>query len=283
MKFSGLRIIRPLNCLFAFLLTLFAYFLSIGYISGNLSAILAAMAVFLITGAGNTLNDFFDYKIDSKNKSHRPIPNKLVTRQEALTLSLLLFISGLVASYYVNSNVFMIAIVAALSLIAYNSNGRYLGFSGDILISFLSSLVFILGAFVASSKLPFIIILVAILAFTINLSREILKDIEDYEGDKGYKLTLPHKIGREKAASVALVFLILNLGMLYILLPIYNNRIVILFSAPLILMMLSSVIKVLSNPTTQNAKTAQNIVKLIMLVEFLFVVLDNFIINLKIN
>ena len=282
MKLFGLRIIRPVNCIFVFLLTIFAYNISLGHIDVNLAAFLAALSSFLIASGGNTLNDFFDYKIDLKNKSYRPIPSKDISRREAFVLSLALFALGLIASSFVNSNVFMIAIVATMVLIVYGFKGNYLGLSGDILISFLTALVFVMGAFAASDKIPFSIFLIATAAFTINLSREVVKDIEDYEADKGHKITLPQKIGKPRAVVVALTFLVANLFVVYILLSIYFTGIVFLLSIPAIALFFNKVINYLKVPNEKNAKRAQAIIKLMMVVEFVFVFLDRLVINLSV-
>ncbi len=281
MKLIGLKIIRPLNCAFAFLLVLFAYNLNIGYFTVNFSVLLAAISTFLIVGGGNTFNDFFDYKIDLKNKPYRPIPRKLIKRSEALILSALLFLSGIIASSFVNSHVFMIAIVATLALIAYGAKGHYLGFSGDLLIAFLTSFVFIMGSFVASSIVPFNIILIAGAAFAINVSREVIKDVEDYEADKGIKLTLPQKIGNKGASLVAVAFLIFNLIIAYILLPIYVTRIFFLLSLPLTIFILSRIIKIIKMQDVKTARKTQELMKLIMFIEFVFVALDKFAINIS--
>ena len=41
----------------------------------SIPIILAMMAVFFETAAGNVINDYFDYKIDLINKPERPIPS----------------------------------------------------------------------------------------------------------------------------------------------------------------------------------------------------------------
>jgi len=282
MNLLGLSIIRPINCAFAFLLVLFAYSLSIGYLNFNLQVVLAATSTFLIVAGGNTFNDFFDYKIDLKNKSYRPIPRKLIKRGEALVLSVLLFISGIITGSFVNPHVFMIAIVATLALIAYGAKGHYLGFSGDLLIAFLASFVFIMGSFVVSPIVPFNILLIALAAFIINVSREVIKDIEDYEADKGFKLTLPQKIGKKGSALIASVFLVGNLFVVYILLSIYFTGIIFLFSMPIMMVLFNKVIKIVKIQDAKTAKDSQKLVKLMMFVEFLFVFLDKLVINLSV-
>ena len=280
MRLTGLKIIRPVNCLFAFVLTIFAYDIAKNSINISVQAIFAAISTFLIAGGGNILNDFFDYKIDLKNKPYRPIPSKNILRRESFLLSLALFVLGLIVSSFVNSNVFMIATVATMVLIVYGFIGKFLGFAGDILISFLTALVFVMGAFIISDKIPFNIILIALATFTINLSREVVKDIEDYEADKGYKITLPQKIGKERATLVALMILMVHFLVAYILLPIYFTGIVFLISVPLVILLVLQVMKNLKTLNEESAKKAQEILKLIMFVEFLFLFIDKLVINL---
>ena len=282
MKLVGLKIIRSLNFIFIFILTIFAYNISIGHLAINLEVLLAALSISLIAGAGNTLNDFFDYKIDVKNKPDRPIPSGHISRKEALLLSILLFAFGLTISSFVNSNVFMIALVATFGLIAYGVKGNYLAFSGNILIAFLTALVFVYGAFVASSVIPFSIYLIATAAFTINVSREIIKGIEDYDADSGIKLTLPQKIGKYPATLISMIFLIFNLIVVYGLFPIYFTGIVFLFSFPIIIFLVSKVVKILKNQNSTISKETQQILKLMMFIEFFFVVLDKFVINVTV-
>ncbi len=59
-----------------------------------LDAGLVFLVVFLVSGAGNTINDYFDIKIDSINRPERPIPSGRVKAKEAFYFSYLLFSLG---------------------------------------------------------------------------------------------------------------------------------------------------------------------------------------------
>ena len=48
---------------------------------------LVFLVVFLISGAGNAINDYFDIRIDSINRPERPIPSGRVKLKEALYFS----------------------------------------------------------------------------------------------------------------------------------------------------------------------------------------------------
>lgn len=66
-----LEIIRPGNALMAVITVLLMVI-----ISGNFTydVLAAVVVVFILTGAGNSVNDYFDHKIDAINKPRRPIP-----------------------------------------------------------------------------------------------------------------------------------------------------------------------------------------------------------------
>lgn len=59
-----------------------------------LDAGLVFLVVFMVSGAGNAINDYFDIKIDSINRPERPIPSGRVKAKEALYFSYLLFTLG---------------------------------------------------------------------------------------------------------------------------------------------------------------------------------------------
>lgn len=280
MELVGLRIIRPFNTIFIFLLTLFSYSLVIGSIDFSLGVVLAALSMSSIAAAGYSLNDYFDYKIDLKNKPQKPIPNKKISRKEALVLSAFLFFLGLLASAFVNSKVFMTATVATMLLLVYGIKGNNLGLSGDFLISFLTALVFVHGAFVATDTIPITIVIIAAAAFTINVGREIVKDIEDYDADKGSKLTLPQKIGKYRSAILAIFFLISNLMVAYILIPLYIAGMAFLLSLPLVFPVLIKILKIIKSQDARTAKSSQEFMKVLMVIEFVFVIISKFVIGM---
>jgi geranylgeranylglycerol-phosphate geranylgeranyltransferase len=71
------------------------------------------------------------------------------------------------------------------------------GLAGNLAISWLTGALFLFGgAAVDSLELAWIL---GALAFLATLGREIVKDIQDIEGDKGSRRTLPMRIGVKNA------------------------------------------------------------------------------------
>lgn len=164
--------------------------------------VLASMAiVVLFTAAGNSLNDYFDRETDRVAHPRRPIPSGAVRPAQALWLSAALFSTAQALSFVVN--LWSVTIVAAsiLVMVAYEKFLKAEGFAGNLAISWLTGALFLFGG-AAVDRLDLAWILAA-LAFLATLGREIVKDIEDVEGDKGARRTLPMRIGTSKAGILA--------------------------------------------------------------------------------
>ena len=165
------------------------------------SVVLAGVAAFLVTGAGNALNDYYDRDLDKKAHPERPLPSGEVTPKGAWNFAMVLFAVGLVISLLVNFLCLLIAIVNTYVLFAYERKYKARGLSGNLSISYLTASVFLFGgASVLSFKFVPILFLLALLA---NVGREITKDIEDVEADAKYRRTLPMTTSKEGAARTA--------------------------------------------------------------------------------
>ncbi|RAP54232.1 MAG: geranylgeranylglycerol-phosphate geranylgeranyltransferase, partial [Methanosphaera sp. rholeuAM130] len=85
---SYIEILRPANAIMASIAVLLMAIISHTY---NMEIALGALAVCIATGAGNTINDYYDYEIDKVNKPDRPIPSGRISLKNALHYSLILF------------------------------------------------------------------------------------------------------------------------------------------------------------------------------------------------
>lgn len=210
-----LEIIRARNCMIAFFGVLVGALLSNP--AGNLphaNAYFAALAAAVITGGGNTLNDYFDYKIDKSNRPNRPIPSGRVPRSDALMLALGLLLMGLGLSKTVNEYCLIIAAVNAATLVIYAIYSKEMLFLANVGVSYLVASVFIFGALstleagepLDHGRFTLVGVLTAC-AFFMTLSREIIKDVEDIDGDRRfYAKTIPIVFGPKKAKAAAIFF-----------------------------------------------------------------------------
>lgn len=164
-------------------------------------------SVFLITGAGNAINDYFDADIDAINKPMRPIPLGRVSRNAALYLSLLLFGLGIALAYTINIICFAIALANSMMLIVYARNLKRTALAGNISVGYLTGSTFLYGG--ALFEITGLVQTSGLfaLAMLATIAREIAKDIEDIDGDSAMGLdTLPIRIGSRRAGSAASAF-----------------------------------------------------------------------------
>ncbi|HLC79921.1 MAG TPA: UbiA family prenyltransferase [archaeon] len=143
------------------------------------------LAAFAITAAGNAINDYFDAEIDLKLGKGKIAKNQL----SVLLFSALLFSAGILLSLTINIQAFAIASIVSGLLILYSSAMQSYKFLGNYVVAAGTALTLVFGAAIAQRYDA--IFLLALAAFLANVAREIIKDTEDIEGDRGIKNTLP--------------------------------------------------------------------------------------------
>ncbi len=169
-----------------------------------LDTLLIFLVVFLITGAGNTINDYFDVDIDAVNKPSRPIPSGQIGLSQALYFSLALFAVGTAMAFLINVICGLIALFNSMLLIYYAKTLKRTVLFGNISVGYLTGSTFLFGGAVFGIEGLKALSVLFLLATFATIAREIVKDIEDIEGDKNDGAnTLPIRIGVKKSAFVA--------------------------------------------------------------------------------
>ena len=196
------------------------------------STLLQAISVWSFMCSWNALNDYLDLEIDRINRPSRPLPSGAiseVTAKRGIALMMvvsLLSIAGAISiardqpegieGWYPA----LVIWLGALFLLAnYESTGSYSlrlkerGLPGNIAISLSVGMVVLFGAagvFEPYNERAWAMFAVGVLY---TLAREIVKDIEDMEGDEG-RNTYAMRVGSEKARTVAWILLLLTLASL---------------------------------------------------------------------
>lgn len=206
-----LEILRPHNCFMAGV----AVIAGVAIASGNPlsgTSLLGFAVAFLVCGAGNIVNDYYDYEIDRINNPYRPLPSGRMSRYAAHGYAIGLFLLGVALAIIISLPAFLLASLNASLLYLYASSiKRRGGVSKNLAVSYLVASPFLFGGLVADNT-PATLLLV-ILAGLANTSREIIKDIQDYEGDKAFVKTLPAKMGIHGSAKLASAVLILAIAL----------------------------------------------------------------------
>lgn len=209
-----LEIMRPGNCLMASLAAL------IGLLVADsspepLTAVLVALAVFAVTGAGNAVNDYFDREIDAVNRPGRPIPSRRISPNRAHAWSIILFGAGCLFALFINHLALAIALFNSILLYLYARNLKVTPFAGNLAVGYLTGSTFLFGGAAGDDlKITAFLFLLASLA---TLAREIEKDIEDVAGDLASGAqTLPIVIGERKSSYLAALFVVAAIGLSYL-------------------------------------------------------------------
>ncbi|MFH1229399.1 MAG: UbiA family prenyltransferase [Candidatus Aenigmatarchaeota archaeon] len=206
MMLSYLEILRIPNAILSIVAVIVSAIL-VGFYS-PLQIAIACAAVFLISGAGMVINDYFDYEADKVNRPKRPLPSGRISKRNALVYSLILFAIGNLLTLFLNIQMTAIALVNTLLLVAYSWKLKKVLLVGNFVVSYETASILVFGSLLSGSITATIIIL-STMVFSMNTAREIAKTIEDMEGDRKINArTLPIVAGKNFAAWTAIFFVI---------------------------------------------------------------------------
>lgn len=209
---SLLKISRPANLvILAFAQLMTAYFLVETTRMGvpvlqDINLYLLVLSTVIIAAAGYMINDYYDVKIDYVNKPEEVIIGKGMKRRMAIFFHTVLNFVGIGIALTVSPRVAIITFVSAFLLWLYSNQLKRLPFVGNFTVALLTGAsIWIVGYYYQQSEL--LVLTYAIFAFFLNLIREIIKDIEDRQGDRKHGCkTLPIVIGFRNTKRV--IFLI---------------------------------------------------------------------------
>jgi len=192
-------------------------------------SLLIVASVFIAAG-GYIINDYFDIRIDEINKPDTQIVGKSVSRKQAMffymVISSIGVVAGLALSYYAQSLTYAFIFLMTVGLLwFYSSSYKRQLVVGNSIVSALAALTpfivalfenrFLFLTYGPSEKLQLICNSImcwtggfSLFAFLWTFIREIIKDIEDEEGDREMEShTFPVVLGIVKT-KILLYFLI---------------------------------------------------------------------------
>ncbi len=196
---------------------------------------LLVFSTVLIAAAGNIINDYFDVRADRINRPGRLVITKHVKRRWAIvlhwTLNLIAFLIAAYLSYRNQTFWYVFIHLASINLLwFYSMQLKRTLVIGNVVIALLTSLVPVLvGIFyhenanselLSESIFPFeqvdlrsffimFSISLGVFAFLLNWIREIVKDIEDIEGDHVIRArTIPIVYGVARAKNITLLLIL---------------------------------------------------------------------------
>jgi geranylgeranylglycerol-phosphate geranylgeranyltransferase len=203
--FAVFQIIRPINFLIIYCSVIVAGIICTDINLLRVRIIYAALAFSFVGSAAYVINDIFDIEIDKINKPLRPLAGNALSKKEAWFLFAFLCLLSVIFSLMVNFLSFLVVIISDVIVFLYSYRIKKIPLAGNVTVSFMTGLAFIFGG-IAVGNIEGAVI-PAIFAFMINFIREIVKDMEDIEGDRKNNIqTFPLRYG-EKASVILIIIL----------------------------------------------------------------------------
>ncbi|MCE2414513.1 geranylgeranylglycerol-phosphate geranylgeranyltransferase [Candidatus Poribacteria bacterium] len=200
---------RPLNGIIAFISAwLGGMFASHGNVENlaDIRLLLVSVAALVVISAGNAINDYCDYDIDRINRPRRPLPSGRIRRPNALIFAIVLIVIGIYLGTLININATAIATLVSVALVCYAFWLKRTPFVGNLVVSGLTGLTFIAGGVAIDSVQGTLI--PAIFAFLFTTAREIVKDLEDTEGDLKNNVKTLATLNPRMAVWIAVGFMV---------------------------------------------------------------------------
>ena len=219
------KLIRPINlCVLTLIIVIIKFGLINPFINApaltNFNFYLFLFSTILITASGYIINDIYDEKIDIINKDHKRIINKEINSKSAIICYFIFnFLALLIIIYValaVKKIIFSLIFLYSIFILwKYSKQLKYNFARGNLVVSWLVALSILnLGLFDIipvinnenSSRIIFLIIMIySLFAFLMTFSREIIKDLEDAEGDKIYGAnTIALNLGTHKTKRIVI-------------------------------------------------------------------------------
>lgn len=256
--------------------------------------LLLVIATVSITAGGYVINDYFDIKTDIINKGKVIVGTK-IPRRSAIMWHSLFNICGVAAGFYISYKAGYIwlgtlFLITSGLLYFYSASYKRQFLIGNIVVAFLTAMVPMLVVFyewpalykyytLYAISLPEINIIIywvggfALFAFLSNLIREIIKDIEDFEGDLAYgRNTIPVVIGVMSAKVVSILLIIMTIIFLYLVWHLFvNDTFTLLYiSVAIVLPLLFVIYKLVISREKKQIHSASNFMKIVMVSGLLY-------------
>ena len=207
----------------------------------NFHFVLLVLSSVLITAAGYVINDYFDTGTDMLNRPETVLVGKVINRRMAMLIHILLNILGIGIGIYLAVKINILALGVAYILASgilwfYSTTYKRQFLIGNLIVAIFTGMV------------PFIVVLFevpllnqqykevllrlnmnfnnilgwvggfSLFAFLSTLVREIIKDIEDFKGDRAFgRNTVPVVLGIRVSKIIVVCFIFINIfALLYI-------------------------------------------------------------------
>jgi 4-hydroxybenzoate polyprenyltransferase len=296
-RFKNLLIIAFVQCVIKYVLfDAFEAFTTLSYFQFAFLTV----STLCIAAAGYIFNDIQDMATDAINKPHKVLIGKNISKDFAYNLYMILTLFGVGLGMYVANSIdknsfFSLFVLSAGLLYVYSNTLKPIAIVGNLTVSLLVALsLLIIGIFdlmpaiteqnKAFQKTMFSVLIdYSLFAFFINFIRELVKDIEDINGDHSQNMkTLPIILGQSRTAKISFGLCLIAIAgiMYYVSTYFYKHSFVILYMLILVVApLIYCAIKLFSAKQKKEFTQVSFILKLTMLTGICSMFLFKYILN----
>jgi geranylgeranylglycerol-phosphate geranylgeranyltransferase len=204
-KITGLiRLFRPELPFAAGVTVLVGEMVALGGLPSARQTLVGFTCAFLLSSSALILNDVFDLKVDLVNAPERPLPSGMVSVQDAIWLSVVVTLGGLVVALLIGPPVLVFGFFIWVIGFLYNWKFKRSGLPGNLMVAVSVAACFILGGTTVGAPTNGKVWLLALGAFLIDLAEEIAGDAMDMEGDRLLgSQSLALRFGRRTALNIS--------------------------------------------------------------------------------
>jgi 4-hydroxybenzoate polyprenyltransferase len=204
---SYLRLFRPVN-LVVLVLTQTTVYLTLPErgcwaFAFDARFVMLLLSTLGLAAAGYVINDYYDAKIDLINKPDKTLLDTRISRRYAIILHILLNLMAVGVGFVLSPALGVFNAGVAGILHFYSSKLKHIFFIGNLVVAALLGLVvFVVWLFDRGLNFE-LVLFYSVFAGLIGLLREIVKDVEDREGDSLFgSRTIPLQLGVHGAKRV---------------------------------------------------------------------------------
>ena len=165
-----LQLVRLPGIFTAFSNVLIGYFFSFSFDSEIIFLPFLLTTSGLLFCSGMIFNDYFDYNVDKKQRSFRPLPSGKISKQNALLLGSIFIISANIFAFLVGFDTLIVSLILSFSILFYNLKLKSILFIGIFNLSIIRMLNVLLGFSIIGISFEFFQYLLPIGIFVFGIS-----------------------------------------------------------------------------------------------------------------
>jgi len=124
----------------------------------------------LLFCSGMIFNDYFDYSIDKKERSFRPLPSGKFSKSTVLLIAIVFLILANIFAFFIGFDTLLISLILSSLIFFYNFKLKSFSFLGILSLSIIRMLNVLLGFSISSISIEFIQYMIPIGIFVFGIS-----------------------------------------------------------------------------------------------------------------